>query len=99
MIISSIIGVERTLRKGHPPNFTVGKQAQGRQELVPGHTVAVRLPWEEAFGGPEGKGGGLRAMDWNFWETQPACQETSNSSVALDLARGPLTPSSALSSP
>ena len=63
MIISSIIGGERTLRKGHPLNFTVGKQAQGRQELVPGHTVAVGLPWEEALGGPEGEGWGLRALD------------------------------------
>lgn len=99
MIISSIIGGERTLREGHPPNFTEGKQAQGRQELVPGHTVAVGLPWEEAFGGPEGEGGGLRAMDRNFWETRPAWKETSNSSVALDLARGPLTPPSAVSLP
>lgn len=41
------------------------------------------LPWQEEFGRTEGKCGGLRAMERNFWETQSAWQETGNSRCAF----------------
>lgn len=68
MIVSQIIGVELTFRKGQPSDFIVGKlRLKAGRDLSqvtqwPCDCLSHGRLWEEAFGGIEGKVGGVRSF-------------------------------------